>query len=186
MDIIRAPENIDTIKETELVVTPSTLRIVEIREQHAMKIISQFADVQFCLFVVDLTSYDRYLDDTERSNELRYRLGYLKGVCRSTFFARTIILLILTNVAAFEKQIAISPLKSHFDEYTGGNDVNAATKYILKRCKQVNTMGLPLFWHIYDFTVDEAEAESMHNFLRQSAASISAVSWLREIGLGAA
>lgn len=173
------------MKETELVMNSSILRIMEIREQSALKIISQFADVQLCLFAVDLTCYDRYLDRDERSNELLDRLLFLKGISQSKLFSSTIILLILTNAAAFEKQIAVSPLKSHFQDYTGGNDVHAATKYILKRCKQVNKMDLPLFWHVHDCAIDKAEAESTYNFLRQSAASVTAVSWLRDIGLGA-
>ncbi|KIY00702.1 uncharacterized protein Z520_03367 [Fonsecaea multimorphosa CBS 102226] len=185
MDIIRAPEAIDTMKETELIMNSSTLRIIEINEQYAVKIISQFADVQFCLFAIDLTCYDRYRDDAERSNELLERLSDLKSIVRSVHFTKSIILLILTNAAAFRKRIAISPMKSHFEDYNGGNDVNAATKYILKRCKQVNRLDLPLFWHIYDCAVDEGEAEAMDHFFMQSAASVPAVSWLRDMGVGA-
>ncbi|KIW91707.1 uncharacterized protein Z519_07675 [Cladophialophora bantiana CBS 173.52] len=184
MDIIRAPETIDTMKETELVMNSSTLRIIELKEQYAMKIISQFADVQFCLFAIDLTCYDRYLDDTQSSNELLERLSDLKAICRSEYFAKSIILLVFTNAAVFKKRIAISPMKSHFEDYNGGKDVSAATKYIFKRCKQVNKMDLPLFWHIYDYTVNEGEAEAMDHFFMQSAASITAVSWMREMGFG--
>ncbi|KIW32736.1 uncharacterized protein PV07_04263 [Cladophialophora immunda] len=184
MDIIRAPEAIDTMKETELVMNSSTLRIIELDEKYAMKIISQFADVQFCLFAIDLTCYDRYLDDAQRSNELQERLLDLKVICRSEYFSKSIILLVLTNAAAFRKRVAISPMKPHFEDYNGGNDANAATKYILKMCKQVNRMDLPLFWHIYDCAVDQGEAEAMDHFFMQSAASISAVSWLREMGIG--
>jgi guanine nucleotide-binding protein G(i) subunit alpha len=186
MDIIRAPENIETMKETELILNSCTMRMVELQEQHAMKIISQFADVQFCLFAIDLTCYDRYLDNNERTNELQERLSYLKGICRSIYFSKSIILLIFTNAAAFKGRIAISPMKTHFKDYSGGNDVNAATKYVLKKCREVNKADLALFWHIHDCALDDSEAAAMNQFLRQSAASITAVSWLREFGLGAA
>ncbi|KAJ9609456.1 hypothetical protein H2200_005783 [Cladophialophora chaetospira] len=181
MDIIRAPENIDTMKETELVMSSSTLRVVELRERHDMKIISQFADVQFCLFTIDQTCYDRYLDDPRRTNELKERLTYLKAVCRSSFFSKSIILLVLTNATAFKEKIATSPMRTHFQDYTGGNDAHAATKYILKKCREVNKLDLPLFWHIHD--LDEGET-GIDQFFRQSAASMTAVSWLREIGIG--
>jgi guanine nucleotide-binding protein subunit alpha len=183
MDIVRAPESIETMKETELTMSSSILRVVELRERTAMKIISQFADVQFCLFPVDLTCYDRYLDDLERTNELKERLSYLKGICQSSYFSKSIILLLFTNAVAFKERIAISPMKTHFEDYTGGNSFDAATKYILRKCKQVNQPDLPLFWHIHDLY--DSEADAMHQFLTQSAASIAAVSWLREIGLGA-
>ena len=148
-----------------------------------MKIISQFADVQFCLFTIDQTCYDRYLDDANRTNELQERLKYLKAVCRSSFFSISIILLVLTNTTAFSERIATSPLRTHFSDYSGGNDANAATKYILKKCREVNKLDLPLFWHIHD--VDETDNKAIDQFFRQSAASMTAVSWLREIGLGA-
>ncbi|KIX02267.1 uncharacterized protein Z518_08206 [Rhinocladiella mackenziei CBS 650.93] len=181
MDIIRAPEVIDTMKETELVMNTTTVRVIEIREQCTTKIFPLFADIQFCLFAIDLTCYDRYLDDGKgRTNELRDRFSFLKGISRSSYFAKTIILLVLTNAAAFERQIAVSPLNSHFEDYTGANDVHAATKYVLKRCKRANQMDLPLFWHIYDCS--EPGSQAIDEFFQQSAASISAVSWV--IGLG--
>ncbi|EXJ58444.1 hypothetical protein A1O7_05869 [Cladophialophora yegresii CBS 114405] len=183
IDIIRGPENFETMRETELILPSSTLRVIELREQHAMKIMSQFADVQFCLFPIDLTCYDRYHDDANQTNELRERLSYLKGICLSSYFTKSIILLVLTNATAFKDRIAMSPMKSHFDDYTAGNDFHAATKYILKKCRQVNRTELPLFWHIHD--LNDGKAEAIHRFFRQSAASITAVSWLRDIGLGA-
>lgn len=167
------------MKETELIMNSLTLRVVEINESHAMKIISQFAGVQFCLFTIDLTCYDRYLDDADQTNELQERLSYLKGLCRSNYFTKSIILLIFTNATAFRAQIPISPIRSHFEGYEGGNDFNAATKWILGKCRQVNKLDLPLFWHVHDC---ESKAEAMDNFFRQSAASFTAVSWLRDIG----
>ncbi|OCT51425.1 hypothetical protein CLCR_08257 [Cladophialophora carrionii] len=183
IDIIRAPENFETMRETELIMPSSTLRVVELREQHAIKILSQFADVQFCLFPIDLTCYDRYHDDANQTNELRERLSYLKAICQSKYFTKSIILLVLTNATAFRDRIAVSPMKTHFDDYSAGNDFNAATKYILKKCRQVNRAELPLFWHIHD--LNDGEAEAIDQFFRHSAASITAVSWLRDIGLGA-
>ncbi|KAK4940600.1 hypothetical protein LTR10_019359 [Elasticomyces elasticus] len=183
MDIIRAPEMIDTMQETELTISShdsDILRVIEINEQHAEKIISQFADIQFCLFAVDLTCYDRYQTNSSKSNVLRDRLWNLKAVCGSTYFTRTIILLILTNASAFEKKIASSPLQTHFKDYTGGSDARAATKYILKRCHQANYRDLPLFWHTFDCSLEEADAEATDEFFRQSAANAS-VSLVREI-----
>ncbi len=187
MDIIQAPETINAVKETALAMpnlNTFTLQIIEIKEQ-AEKIIPQFADVQFCLFAIDLTCYNRYLDDAKRSNALQDRLSYLKSICQSSFFARTIILLVLTNATGLKKQIALSPLKSHFDDYAGGSDAGAATKYIIKRCKQVNRTALPMFCHIYDCAINTSEAEATDRFFRQSAERMFAISWVREVGFGA-
>ena len=184
MDIIRAPETIDTVKETEMVIGTMSLRVAEIKDKKAMRIMPQFAGVEFCLFTIDLTCYNRYLDDERSTNELDDRLAYLKAIFRSEYFDTTIVLLVFTNSSAFEKQIAHAPLKSHFEDYTGGNSVEAATKYILGRCKRTNKLQRPFFWHSYNSEAHDREAESMANFFRQSAASVTFVTWLRDIGLG--
>jgi hypothetical protein len=181
MDIIRAPENIETMKETELKLESITLRVAEIREQQGLKIMKQFAGVQFCLFPIDLTCYDRYMDDADNTNELMDRLSYLKTICRSSHFATSIIMLVLTNAAACREQIATSPINCHFRDYTGGNNFDLAIKYIIKRCKQANKGTLPLFWHVHD--LGKTEAEAMDKFFQQSTASIAAMSWLRESGI---
>src|SRR6202012_4606793 len=119
LDIVRAPENIDTMKETELIMSSTTLRVVELHEQQAVKVLSQFADVHFCLFAIDLPCYDRYVDDRARTNEFKDRLASLKRMCRSSFFPKSIILLLLTNATAFRERIVLSPIKPHFEDYTG-------------------------------------------------------------------
>lgn len=169
---------IDTMKETELTMPRSecaTLRLIEINEHNAMKIISQFADIQFCLFAIDMTSYDRYQGESRRSNVLQGRIWYLKAVCGSVYFTKSIILLVLTNATAFEKKIAYSPLQPHFEDYAGGSDANAGAKYILKKCKQANYRDLPLFWHFFDCAVEEAEAAATDEFFRQYASMVSVV-----------
>ena len=92
------------MKETQLALGTSTVRIIEIKEHQSMKILPQFTDVQFCLFAIDLTCYDRHLDDPARTNCLRDRIYHLRGICRLPYFRKTIILLFLTNASAFEKQ----------------------------------------------------------------------------------
>lgn len=184
MDIIRAPEAIETVKETEVTIDKATVRVVEIKDQNAMRIMPQFADVHFCLFSIDLTCYNRYLDDEDSTNELYDRLQYLRTIFRSRFFHSTVVLIVFTNSMAFAKQIAESPLKSHFGDYRGGNNVDAAMKYIIRRCKLVNHLHRPFFWHCYDFAARKGDGELIADFFRRSASSIGAMERLREIGLG--
>ncbi|KIV89521.1 hypothetical protein PV10_06914 [Exophiala mesophila] len=184
MDIIRAPETIDTVKETELTIDKATVRVVEIKDQNAMRIMPQFADVHFCVFSIDLTCYNRYLDDEDSTNELFERLQYLRAIFRSKFFHSTVVLIVFTNSLAFAKQIAESPLKSHFGDYSGGNNVDAAMKYIIGRCKLMNQLDRPFFWHCYDFAARQGDGELMADFFRRSASIVGTMKRLREIGLG--
>ena len=184
MDIIRAPETIDTVKETELTIDKAKVRVVEIKDQNAMRIMPQFADVHFCVFSIDLTCYNRYLDDEDSTNELLERLQYLQAIFRSKFFHSTVVLIIFTNSLAFAKQIAESPLKSHFSDYSGGNNVDAAMKYIIGRCKLMNRLDRPFFWHCYDFAARKGDGELIADFFRRSASTVGTLERLREIGLG--
>lgn len=168
MDIIRAPEPIETMKETELMVTNSSpLKVIELQEQQAMKILPQFAGVQCCLFTIDLTCYDRYLNDRRGTNALLDRISKLKDILLSPHFRETLVMLMFTNGSAFAKHIITSPLRSHFPDYDGGNNADAATKYILKKCKRANLRDRALVWHT--FLEHETETESTANFFRQSA-----------------
>lgn len=168
MDIIRAPEPIETVKETELMLNPALpLKVIELQEQQAMKILPQFEGVQCCLFTIDLTCYDRYLNDQAGTNALRDRIAKLKDIFLSPLFIETLVMLMFTNGSAFAKHLITSPLNGHFPDYNGGNNVDAATKYILKKCKRANLRDRPLVWHT--FLEDEAETESTANFFRQVA-----------------
>jgi guanine nucleotide-binding protein G(i) subunit alpha len=58
---------------------------------------------------------------------------------------RTSVILLLVNVNLFRSKLAQSPLASCFPDYTSGNDVNRAVKYILWRSSQVNRAHLNLY-----------------------------------------
>jgi guanine nucleotide-binding protein G(i) subunit alpha len=167
MDIIRAPEPIETLKETELRMAPSSrLKVIEFQEQQAMKILPQFAGVQCCLFTIDLTCYDRYLNNTASTNALRDRISRLKDILLSPHFSDTLMMLVFTNRTAFAQHIIKSPLKSHFPDYEGGNNVERAAKYILKSCRRANYKDRALVWHT--LLEDMNDVESTANFFRQS------------------
>jgi len=156
------------MKETELILDPSApLKVIELQEQQAMKILPQFAGIQCCLFTIDLTCYDRYLNDDAGTNALRDRIAKLKDIFVSPLFKETLVMLMFTNGSAFAKHIITSPLNSHFPDYNGGNNADAATKYILKKCKRASPRDRAVVWH--KFLEDEAETESTANFFRQSA-----------------
>lgn len=132
-----------------------------------MKILPQFAGVQCCLFTIDLTCYNRYLNNATSTNALRDRISRLKDILLSPHFSETLVMLMFTNRTALTKHIIASPLSSHFPDYKGGNNVDAAVKYILKQCQRANLKDRALVWHT--FLEDVAEAESTANFFRQSA-----------------
>ena len=60
------------------------------------------------------------------------------SVVNSRWFMRTSIILFLNKVDLFKQKLGRSPLGNFFPDYSGGNDVNRAAKYLLWRFNQVN------------------------------------------------
>jgi guanine nucleotide-binding protein G(i) subunit alpha len=67
------------------------------------------------------------------------------SVVNSRWFMRTSIVLFLNKVDLFKQKLARSPLSNYFPDYSGGNDVNRAAKYLLWRFNQVNRAHLNLY-----------------------------------------
>ena len=67
------------------------------------------------------------------------------SVVNSRWFMRTSIILFLNKVDLFKGKLERSPLGNYFPDYSGGNDVNRAAKYLLWRFNQVNRAHLNLY-----------------------------------------
>jgi guanine nucleotide-binding protein G(i) subunit alpha len=61
-------------------------------------------------------------------------------------------ILLLGNVVNFKRKPAKALLADYFPDYSGGNDVNRAAKYILWRFYQVNRARLNICPHLVDLT----------------------------------
>jgi len=74
------------------------------------------------------------------------------SVVNSRWFMRTSIILFLNKVDLFKQKLGRSPLATYFPDYSGGNDVNRAAKYLLWRFNQVNRAHLNLYPHLTQAT----------------------------------
>jgi guanine nucleotide-binding protein G(i) subunit alpha len=122
-----------------------------------------FENVTSIIFCVALSEYDQVL--LEESNQVRYAhcvslgkfadsvlqnrmmesLVLFDSVVNSRWFMRTSIILFLNKVDLFKEKLGRSPLGNYFPDYSGGNDVNRAAKYLLWRFNQVNRAHLNLY-----------------------------------------
>lgn len=78
-------------------------------------------------------------------NRMMESLVLFDSVVNSRWFMRTSIILFLNKVDLFKLKLAKSPLGNWFPDYSGGNDVNRAAKYLLWRFNQVNRAHLNLY-----------------------------------------
>ena len=79
-------------------------------------------------------------------------MHYFDSVVNSRWFARTSVVLFLNKIDVFAEKLQYSPLENHFPDYTGGNNINKAAKYILWRFNQVNRSGLNIYPHVTQAT----------------------------------
>lgn len=130
-----------------------------------------FESVTSIIFCVALSEYDQVL--LEESSQVRCLAGSPMGmavmtdnlqnrmmeslllfdsVVNSRWFVRTSIILFLNKVDIFKQKLGRSPLGNYFPDYSGGNDVNKAAKYLLWRFNQVNRAHLNLYpQYVYQF-----------------------------------
>ncbi|CAK7901192.1 guanine nucleotide-binding protein alpha-2 subunit [[Candida] anglica] len=111
-----------------------------------------FDNVTLIIFCVALSEYDQVLLEENSQNRLEESLTLFDSVVNSRWFSRTSIVLFLNKIDVFAEKLPYSPLENHFPDYTGGNNINKAAKYILWRFTQVNRSGLNIFPHVTQAT----------------------------------
>lgn len=122
-----------------------------------------FENVTSIIFCVALSEYDQVLLEesnqvsvakvdcqhrsglTHKKNRMMESLVLFDSVVNSRWFMRTSIILFLNKVDLFRQKLPRSPLSTYFPDYSGGNDVNRAAKYLLWRFNQVNRAHLNLY-----------------------------------------
>ena len=114
------------------------------------KWIHAFEDVNSIIFTVDLASYDRVILEETNQNCMVESLDLFASVVNSGWFMRTSIILMMCNVALFKEKLGLFPFQNYFPDYSGGNDVNRAAKYLLWRFNQVNRAQLKLYSHLVE------------------------------------
>ncbi len=166
-DVIRAPEHLQTVRETRLAIKGLNADLIEVPHGRLARVIHQFDRVDACLFSLDLTSYDRYGEDDQGRSTLEQGLSLFQGICKS--FDTKPIMLICVNFGAFRKKLRTSPLSIHFPDYKGGSDATAAANFLLRRCKRMVGGDQDLFHH---FAEDDAEDDSTIQFLEDKIADL--------------
>lgn len=111
-----------------------------------------FDNVTIIIFCVALSEYDQVLLEEGSQNRLEESLALFDSVVNSRWFARTSIVLFLNKFDVLESKLPYSPMEAHFPDYTGGQNVNNAAKYILWRFTQTNRSGLTILPHVTEAT----------------------------------
>ncbi|KAL0061670.1 Guanine nucleotide-binding protein alpha-2 subunit [Marasmius tenuissimus] len=111
-----------------------------------------FESVTSIIFCHALSEYDQVLLEEKTQNRMQESLNLFESIINSRWFLRTSIILFLNKTDVFKKKIPKVPLKRYFSEFTGGNDINKAAKFILWKFIQLNRARLSVYPHLTQAT----------------------------------
>ncbi|KIW73629.1 guanine nucleotide-binding protein alpha-3 subunit [Phialophora macrospora] len=153
-DVLRARTKTTGIYETRFTMGQLSMHMFDVGGQRSerKKWIHCFENVTSIIFCVALSEYDQVLLEESNQNRMMESLVLFDSVVNSRWFMRTSIILFLNKVDLFKEKLGRSPLGNYFPDYSGGNDVNRAAKYLLWRFNQVNRAQLNLYPHLTQAT----------------------------------
>lgn len=111
-----------------------------------------FDNVTMIIFCVSLSEYDQQLLEDGGQNRFQESLVLFDNIVNSRWFARTSVVLFLNKIDLFAEKLQKVPLETYFPDYTGGQDINKAAKYILWRFIQLNRANLSIYPHVTQAT----------------------------------
>ncbi|KAF2859788.1 guanine nucleotide binding protein, alpha subunit [Piedraia hortae CBS 480.64] len=153
-DVLRARTKTTGIYETRFQMGQLSIHMFDVGGQRSerKKWIHCFENVTSIIFCVALSEYDQVLLEESTQNRMNESLVLFDSVVNSRWFMRTSIILFLNKVDLFRVKLQRSPMVNYFRDYTGGDDVNRAAKYLLWRFSQVNRAHLNLYPHLTQAT----------------------------------
>ncbi|KAH8804782.1 G protein alpha subunit [Xylogone sp. PMI_703] len=153
-DVLRARTKTTGIYETRFTMGSLSIHMFDVGGQRSerKKWIHCFENVTSIIFCVALSEYDQVLLEESNQNRMMESLVLFDSVVNSRWFMRTSIILFLNKVDLFKQKLGRSPLGNYFPDYSGGNDLNRAAKYLLWRFNQVNRAHLNLYPHLTQAT----------------------------------
>jgi len=153
-DVLRARTKTTGIYETRFQMGQLSIHMFDVGGQRSerKKWIHCFENVTSIIFCVALSEYDQVLLEESSQNRMMESLVLFDSVVNSRWFMRTSIILFLNKVDLLRAKLKKSPLQNYFPDYSGGDDVNRAAKYLLWRFNQVNRAHLNLYPHLTQAT----------------------------------
>ncbi|RKO97687.1 hypothetical protein CXG81DRAFT_11584 [Caulochytrium protostelioides] len=153
-DVLRSRTKTTGITETRFSMESLQIHMFDVGGQRSerRKWIHCFENVTSIIFCVALSEYDQTLLEESSQNRMAESLDLFESIVNSRWFLRTSIILFLNKIDIFTEKLKTVPLADFFPEYTGGNDVNKAAKFILWRFSHANRARLNVYPHLTQAT----------------------------------
>ncbi|KAI9314906.1 guanine nucleotide binding protein, alpha subunit [Dichotomocladium elegans] len=153
-DVLHARLKTTGISETYFLMGQLNVHMFDVGGQRSerKKWIHCFEAVTSIIFCVALSEYDQVLQEQTKQNRMVESLVLFESVINSRWFLRTSVILLLNKIDLFLKKIQRTPLVRYFPDYTGGDDPQKGTKYLLWRFNQTNRMKIQIYPHLTQAT----------------------------------
>ncbi|WFD04846.1 Guanine nucleotide-binding protein alpha-2 subunit [Malassezia vespertilionis] len=153
-DVLNARSKTVGVLETRFRMGELSINLVDVGGQRSErnKWIHCFEAVTTILFCVALSEYDQALLEDSKQNRMAESLVLFESIINSRWFQQTSVVLMLNKIDIFRQKLPLRPLVDYFPEYTGGDDVGKAAKYILWRFTSVNHAKLNIYPHLTQAT----------------------------------
>eukprot|EP01119_Soliformovum_irregulare_P005727 TRINITY_DN17478_c0_g1_i1.p1 TRINITY_DN17478_c0_g1~~TRINITY_DN17478_c0_g1_i1.p1 ORF type:complete len:368 (+),score=64.84 TRINITY_DN17478_c0_g1_i1:68-1105(+) len=148
-DVLRARVRSTGIEEAEFTLGDIIFRMVDVGGQRSerRKWMHCFDDVEAILFCASLSEYDQVLREDETQNRMKESLLLFDEVCNSHYFRNTTFILFLNKVDLFKEKIKRVDLSTIFENYSGGDDFEAASQFIRSRFLEQNQSPHQIYTH---------------------------------------
>ncbi|ORZ36392.1 guanine nucleotide-binding protein alpha-3 subunit [Catenaria anguillulae PL171] len=149
-DVLRARIKTTGIIETRFTMGQLHIHMFDVGGQRSerKKWIHCFEAVTSIIFCVALSEYDQTLLEDSTQNRMAESLVLFESVINARWFLRTSIILFLNKVDLFKEKLTKVPMSKYFEDFTGGDDLNKAAKYILYKFTLLNRAKLKIYPHL--------------------------------------
>ncbi|KAG2038547.1 guanine nucleotide binding protein, alpha subunit [Suillus americanus] len=153
-DVLRAQTKTIGITSARFISGELSIHILDVGVQLSQlkKWIHYFEPVKSIIFCAALSEYNQKSLEGENQNRIQESLILFETVVDSRWFLGTSIILFLNKMDVFKKKLPKAPLEKYIPTYTGGADVDEATKYIVRAFRQTNRARLHVYPHLMQAT----------------------------------
>ena len=104
------------------------------------------------IYCVNLAEYDQ-TETAPGDTSLVASLDLFQATMKTDLGTKPVILL-LTHISEFRQKLSMSPMEQYFPDYSGGDDVELAANYILRKFRSVKC-SVPIYAYTFDLTSTE-------------------------------
>jgi guanine nucleotide-binding protein G(i) subunit alpha len=139
-DVLRSRVKTTGITETSFSVGDLTYRMFDVGGQRSerKKWIHCFENVTSIVFLAACSEYDQMLVEDETMNRMTETLNLFESICNSKWFVETSLILFLNKVDLFKQKIVKSHLGEYFPDYTGPNEFEPASEFLVEKFTSLN------------------------------------------------